>query len=67
MLFNIYINGPFHLEIPSEIIGFADDAAILYKSKSCENLKETVERDFKEIKFITFGLISSKKNYIKLS
>lgn len=50
ILFTIYVNGLFSLNSEGDVISFADDTAIFYKSNTWQDLKETVEKDMANIK-----------------
>lgn len=45
LLFSIYINNLFSLKIEGNIIGFADDTAIVYQNSSWDQIKEIAEKD----------------------
>lgn len=49
ILFNIYLNNIFTLRTTGEIISFADDTAVFYKSDSWHSLKQEVENDMSTI------------------
>lgn len=49
ILFNIYLNDLFALDVEGDIISFADDTVVIYKSETWNSLKEKVEKNFKVI------------------
>lgn len=49
LLFTIYINSLLTLKTSGTVLSFADDTAILYQANSWENLKRSVEIDFRII------------------
>lgn len=46
LLFTLYVNDLFKLNISGDIISFADDTAVFYKNTSWMSLKSNVENDF---------------------
>lgn len=49
VLFNIYLNDLFSLEVEGDVVSFADDTAIIYKATTWDILKHVAEKDFKRI------------------
>ena len=49
ILFNLYLNDIFNLEVVGDVISFADDTAILYSAPNWKALKQTTENDLKKI------------------
>lgn len=50
ILFLLYVNDIFNLNISGELTLFADDTTILWKSKTVENLNEKISRDINIVK-----------------
>ena len=46
LLFTLYVNDIFNINVSGDIISFADDTAIFYQSKDWDSLKTTAENDF---------------------
>ena len=68
LLFNLYINDLFDLDIDGDIISFADDTAIFFRDKTWDALKRKCERELQIIyhyfqeKILTINI--SKTNYV---
>lgn len=68
LLFNIYINGLFALDVKGEIMSFADDTVIFFEDNNWRDLKQKIEIEMsKLIHFFNYRLLTvnvSKTYYI---